>query len=64
MDAYSSLIMQMSNDRLNDLRREAADRRAWPVLRLRRRRRAQFLAAPVALPAPAPTPAPALDRCA
>jgi hypothetical protein len=52
MDAYSSLIVQMSNDRLSDLRRETAGRPAWTVARIRLRRRARPVEAPVALPGP------------
>ena len=55
MDAYSNLIVQMSENRVNDLRRETRQRAAVRLARLIARRRT-IPAAPapvrVALPAP------------
>lgn len=58
MDAYSSLIMQMSENRVNDLRRETRQRAASRLARLiaRRRRATTTAPAPVAMPAPAQSP--------
>lgn len=51
MDAYSSLIVQQSENRLNDFRREAAQRSASRLARLIRRRRPHNKE-PAPLPAP------------
>jgi len=58
VDAYSSLIVQMSENRVNDLRRETRRRAASRLARLIARRRTTITATtpapvPVALPAPA-----------
>jgi hypothetical protein len=50
MDAYSSLILRMAEDRINDLRREAAGRSSGRRWFRRRPPAADPAVAPVALP--------------